>query len=75
MSDLQAGKFDVAMSGITIRSDRSIGGQFTVPTTKSGAVVLVPERTKVIRVLLSELSRLCDHLTCLGAGAMPSKLN
>ena len=32
--------------------------------------VEVPERTKAIRVLLSELSRITDHLTCLGAGAM-----
>ena len=30
----------------------------------------VPERTQVIRVLVSEVSRLCDHLTCLGAAAM-----
>src|SRR5690606_18652603 len=32
--------------------------------------VEVPERTQVIRVLLSEMSRLCDHLTCMGAAAM-----
>ncbi|MBL7662727.1 NADH-quinone oxidoreductase subunit D [bacterium] len=30
----------------------------------------VPERTKHIRVIMSEVSRLCDHLTCLGASAM-----
>jgi len=30
----------------------------------------VPPRTQHIRVLISELSRMCDHLTCLGAGAM-----
>ncbi len=29
-----------------------------------------PERTKYIRVILSELSRVCDHLTCIGASAM-----
>lgn len=32
--------------------------------------VRVPERCEHIRVILSELSRMCDHLTCLGASAM-----
>jgi len=31
--------------------------------------VTVPERCSYIRVILSELSRLTDHLTCLGMGA------
>lgn len=30
----------------------------------------VPERAQYIRVLMSELSRMCDHITCIGAGAM-----
>lgn len=30
----------------------------------------VPERTKYIRVILSEISRITDHLTCIGASAM-----
>lgn len=30
----------------------------------------VPKRAQYIRVLMSELSRICDHLTCLGASAM-----
>lgn len=30
----------------------------------------VPPRTKHIRVILSEMSRVCDHMTCLGAAAM-----
>lgn len=30
----------------------------------------VPKRAQYIRVLMSELSRMCDHLTCLGASAM-----
>lgn len=30
----------------------------------------VPLRCQYIRVLLSEISRICDHLTCLGACAM-----
>lgn len=30
----------------------------------------VPKRCQYIRVILSEMSRMCDHLTCLGASAM-----
>jgi NADH-quinone oxidoreductase subunit D len=30
----------------------------------------VPERCHYIRVIMSEISRLTDHLTCIGAGAM-----
>ncbi|MDD2943662.1 MAG: NADH dehydrogenase (quinone) subunit D [bacterium] len=30
----------------------------------------VPERSQYIRVILSELSRMSDHMTCLGAAAM-----
>ncbi len=30
----------------------------------------VPERAQFIRVLVGEMSRVTDHLTCLGAGAM-----
>ena len=32
--------------------------------------VTVPERTEYIRVIMSEMSRVTDHLTCLAAGAM-----
>ena len=30
----------------------------------------VPKRAQYIRVIMSEMSRMCDHLTCLGASAM-----
>jgi NADH-quinone oxidoreductase subunit D len=30
----------------------------------------IPERAQFIRVIVGEISRVCDHLTCLGAGAM-----
>lgn len=30
----------------------------------------IPERAQFIRVLIGEVSRITDHLTCLGAGAM-----
>ena len=32
--------------------------------------IKVPERTEYIRVIVSEISRISDHLTCLGASAM-----
>ncbi len=32
--------------------------------------VEIPERAKYIRVIASEISRICDHLTCCGAQAM-----
>jgi len=41
--DLAAGRFDFALSGVTIRADRSIAGRFSLPVTVSGAMVLVPE--------------------------------
>jgi cyclohexadienyl dehydratase len=39
--DLEAKRFDVAMSGITVRPERSLAGSFSVPVLNSGAVVLV----------------------------------
>lgn len=30
----------------------------------------IPKRAQYIRVVLGEISRICDHLTCLGASAM-----
>lgn len=32
--------------------------------------VEVPKRCQYVRVIMSEISRVCDHLTCLGASAM-----
>jgi NADH-quinone oxidoreductase subunit D len=32
--------------------------------------VEVPERCHYVRVIVSEISRVCDHLTCIGASAM-----
>jgi len=39
--DLEAGSFDLAISGITVRPDRSMQGRFGLPLTTSGALVLV----------------------------------
>lgn len=45
-ADLRAGRFDVAMSGITVRPERSVVGRFSLPVVESGAVVLAhdPDR-------------------------------
>lgn len=40
--DLAAGRFDLALSGITIGPDRSLAGRFSLPLTRTGAVALVP---------------------------------
>jgi cyclohexadienyl dehydratase len=44
--NLEAGRFDVAMSGVTVRPRRSVAGRFSVPVVESGAVLLTrePER-------------------------------
>jgi cyclohexadienyl dehydratase len=46
LPDLAAGRFDVAMSGITVAPRRSVAGRFSVPVAESGAVLLMrePER-------------------------------
>jgi len=46
LRDLETGRFDVAMSGITIGPRRSVAGRFSAPVVESGAVLLMrqPER-------------------------------
>ncbi|MCG8588386.1 MAG: transporter substrate-binding domain-containing protein [Proteobacteria bacterium] len=46
LSDVNANRFDVVMSGITIRPERSAAGRFSLPVAESGAVLLVrdPDR-------------------------------
>jgi cyclohexadienyl dehydratase len=39
--DLRADRFDLAADGITVRPERSIGGRFTVPIARGGAVLLL----------------------------------
>jgi cyclohexadienyl dehydratase len=50
-SDLMAGSFDLALSGITVRPDRSMLGRFSLPLTTSGAVVLVPAASPLESVM------------------------
>ena len=38
---LRDGRFDIAMSGVTVRTDRSLVGRFSLPVADSGAVALV----------------------------------
>jgi cyclohexadienyl dehydratase len=38
---LRGDRFDVAMTGVTVRAERSIAGRFSAPIVESGAVVLV----------------------------------
>jgi cyclohexadienyl dehydratase len=38
--DFAAGRFDVVMSGVTVRAERSLAGIFSVPVTRSGVVLL-----------------------------------
>ncbi|MDP6980536.1 MAG: transporter substrate-binding domain-containing protein [Myxococcota bacterium] len=42
--DFAQARFDVAMSGVTVRVDRSVLGRFSVPVVSSGAVVLYDTR-------------------------------
>lgn len=48
LKDLASGRFDVAMSGITIRPERSLAGRFSLPITTSGAVILVPDASPFV---------------------------
>jgi cyclohexadienyl dehydratase len=45
-SGVARGQFDVAMSGVTVRPERSVAGRFTVPVVETGAVLIArqPER-------------------------------
>lgn len=45
LEDLEAGRFDVAMSGVTVRPERSVAGSFALPVLETGAVALVPKET------------------------------
>jgi cyclohexadienyl dehydratase len=44
--DLAAGKFDIAMSGVTIRPERALTGTFTRPYVVTKAVVIVADKEK-----------------------------
>lgn len=50
LEDLDAGRFDVAMSGVTVRPERSLRGRFSLPITTSGALVLVPDASPFVTI-------------------------
>lgn len=50
LDDLAQGRFDVVMSGITVRPERSLAGRFSVPLAESAAVVLVHDHTGVSKL-------------------------
>lgn len=41
--DFAGGRFDVVMSGVTVRPERSLAGRFSLPVATSGLVLLVRE--------------------------------
>jgi cyclohexadienyl dehydratase len=47
LTDLGADRFDVAMSGVTVRAERSLAGRFSVPVATSGALALVAEQAGI----------------------------
>jgi cyclohexadienyl dehydratase len=60
LRNLEAGRFDLAMSGVTVVPDRSIAGRFSVPVVQTGAVVLVrqPERFEELEDLNRSIVRI-----------------
>lgn len=46
LRDLEAGRFELAMSGITVGPLRSAAGSFSVPVVETGAVALVRDSTR-----------------------------
>ena len=45
-ADLEAGRFDVAMSGVTVRPERSVAGRFSVAVAEAGAVAIVADSSR-----------------------------
>jgi cyclohexadienyl dehydratase len=46
LRDLADGRFEVAMSGITVRPERSAAGRFSVPVVETGAVALIRDASR-----------------------------
>ena len=56
-AELQADRFDVAMSGITVRPERSVAGRFTLPVVESGAVILARDPDRFDNLAQLDLQR------------------
>jgi cyclohexadienyl dehydratase len=65
-SSLQDGRFDIAMSGVTVRPDRSLVGRFSLPVAESGAVVLVRDSKRFPDLAALESGR--PHLVVNAGG-------
>jgi cyclohexadienyl dehydratase len=65
-ANLADGSFDLALSGITVRPDRSMLGRFGLPLTTSGAVVLVGADSSLDSVL--DLDRPSIHIAVNAGG-------
>ncbi len=63
---LAADRFDVAMSGITVRSERSLAGRFSVPVAEAGAILLLPPESSLRSV--EDLERLTRVRIAVNAG-------
>ncbi len=68
MAGLEAGRFDVAMSGVTVRADRAVRARFSRPYAITGAVAVVraSDRSKLRR--LADLDRADMHLAVNAGG-------
>ncbi len=64
LENLTAKRFDVAMSGITVRPRRAVAGRFTVAVVESGAVVLARHPSR-----WSELEDLDRRVVRIGVNA------
>jgi cyclohexadienyl dehydratase len=64
LDDLENRRFDIAMSGVTMRPDRSAVGRFSVPVVASGAVLILRDQdeNEAARTLpTNQRLRLLDH--------------
>ena len=49
VADMDAGRFDLAMGGVTMRPERAVAGTFTRPVTRAGVVVVASPGTRLDR--------------------------
>jgi cyclohexadienyl dehydratase len=69
-ADLGVGRFDVVMSGVTVRPERSLSGRFSLPVANSGAVLLtrgldelpLDERARIVVNAGGHLERVARRL-------------
>ncbi|HYY06417.1 MAG TPA: transporter substrate-binding domain-containing protein [Candidatus Limnocylindria bacterium] len=72
--DLAAGRFDLAMGGVTLRPERAVVGVFTRPVAEAGAVVLAHQRLDPRSAWLRLGVNAGGHLERLAARLFPRAL-